>query len=135
VVASYYSSSTKYFEALSTATTSYVKSRVDVGSNAGAVPSEYAMGVIHRDNATSKYGLFVGTNWAASENKIVRFASVDATSGTVDQAFEVLGDKSVKFYYRVYDGSGNQVLRERSGTTPTTLSDVITILQYHGLCS
>lgn len=33
----------------------------------------------------------------------------------------------------VYDLNGNNILRERYGATPSTLSDVITILQYHGL--
>lgn len=35
----------------------------------------------------------------------------------------------------IYDYAGNRLLRERSPVAPTTLADVIGILQYHGLCS
>lgn len=33
------------------------------------------------------------------------------------------------------DASGNRILRGRSSITPTTLQDVIDVLQYHGLCT
>lgn len=35
---------------------------------------------------------------------------------------------------RIYDYAGNQILRARKGLVPTTLADVITVLQWHGLC-
>lgn len=90
---------------------------VSRGPHAGAVPSEFLSGVMHRHNGTSKWGMFVGTNWALAENLILRTASVDATTGAISPALDVFGDRKVRFYNALLDPNGDQVLGARQPVT------------------
>lgn len=79
------------------------------GPNVGSGQASYLMSMVHRNNGTSKYGLFVGTNWQAQENHIFTAASVDASTGAVTERFSVLGDGTIQ--YGTYNAITSETLQ------------------------
>ena len=70
---------------------------VNGGFFAATPQASYALTVIHQRNAVSKYGLFVATNWAAAENRVINACNIDATTGAQTDIFRVYGDGYVCF--------------------------------------
>ena len=59
------------------------------------IPSSYVTSITNAENAVNKYGLVVGTNWAAAENFVANFGSYNAVGGAFTSYVAMKGDGGV----------------------------------------
>lgn len=86
------------------------------GGSALNSPSQtaFVLNAQNNINNTTEYGLFVGTNWASTENIIAQFANVNATTGALTNALVIRGDMTSVF--------GGQVTAPSFNSTSTRAS-------------
>lgn len=83
--------------------------------------ASYTLNVSRTDNAVGDYGLFVGTNWAAAENKVISVGNINSASGAVTDYFNVRGDGILEYGSFVSSAgiavTGYIVIRDIGGAT------------------